>query len=187
MKLGRLKKVDLREVWKTEAQHFTPWLANEENLALLGDTIGLDLECEAVEKNVGPFRADILCKDTANDSWVLIENQVERTDHTRLGQLLTYAAGLKTVTIVWIAQRFTDEHRAEIATYRRRIEQAMQDALADGVDQGVLAVDDVPGTAFALLSLGIDLVRWFEPGGSWTAEGLADLHASLAVKMTRAH
>jgi hypothetical protein len=114
MKLGRLEKVGLRDVWKTEAQHFTPWLAKEENLALLGDTIGLDLECEAVEKDVGPFRADILCKDTANDSWVLIENQVERTDHTHLGQLLTYAAGLKTVTIVWIAQRFTDEHRAAL-------------------------------------------------------------------------
>ena len=131
MKLGRLKKVDLREVWKTEAQHFTPWLANEENLALLGDTIGLDLECEAVEKNVGPFRADILCKDTANDSWVLIENQVERTDHTHLGQLLTYAAGLKTVTIVWIAQRFTDEHRAALVAFGKNF----RSALARKVDE----------------------------------------------------
>jgi hypothetical protein len=115
MKLGRLEKItDLREVWKTEAQHFTPWLAREENLALLDDTIGLDLELEAVEKDVGPFRADILCKETATDSWVLIENQVERTDHTHLGQLLTYAAGLNAVTIVWIAKRFTDEHRAAL-------------------------------------------------------------------------
>jgi hypothetical protein len=89
-------------------------LAGEENLALLGDTIGLDLELEAVEKDVGPFRADILCKETATDSWVLIENQVERTDHTHLGQLLTYAAGLNAVTIVWIAKRFTDEHRAAL-------------------------------------------------------------------------
>ncbi|QHI68768.1 DUF4268 domain-containing protein [Tichowtungia aerotolerans] len=114
MKLGRLQKVELRDVWKTEAQHFTPWLAGEENLALLGDTIGLDLELEAVEKDVGPFRADILCKDTGTNAWVLIENQVERTDHTHLGQLLTYAAGLNTVTIVWIAKRFTDEHRAAL-------------------------------------------------------------------------
>jgi AcrR family transcriptional regulator len=97
-------------------------------------------------------------------------------DHSRVGRIVQYEY-----------HALTDEHRAEVAAYRRRIEQAMQDALADGVDQGVLAVDDVPGTAFALLSLGIDLVRWFEPGGSWTAEGLADLHASLAVKMTRAH
>lgn len=114
MNLGRLEKVELRDVWKTEAQDFTPWLAKDENIALLGDTIGFELEVEAVEKNVGPFRADILCKDTASDSWVLIENQVERTDHTHLGQLLTYAAGLNTVTIVWIAKRFTDEHRAAL-------------------------------------------------------------------------
>jgi hypothetical protein len=64
-----------------------------------------DLECEAQEKEVGPFRADILCKDTAMDNWVLIENQLERTDHCHLGQLLTYAAGLEAVTIVWIAER----------------------------------------------------------------------------------
>jgi hypothetical protein len=112
--LGRLERVDLRKVWENEAGDFTPWLAQEENIALLGDTIGIDLEVEAQEKNVGPFRADILCKDTANDQWVLIENQLERTDHTHLGQLITYAAGLSAVTIVWIADRFTDEHRAAL-------------------------------------------------------------------------
>jgi hypothetical protein len=99
-------------VWPREDTHFTPWLANEDNLALLGETIGLDLALEAQEKSVGPFRADILCRDVANDTWVLIENQIETTDHRHLGQILTYAAGLKAVTIVWIAQRFTDEHRA---------------------------------------------------------------------------
>ena len=116
MKLGRLEKIqDLRDVWKTEAQDFTPWLAGEENLgSLLGETINLDLELEAVEKDVGPFRADILCQDTDDGSLVLVENQVERTDHTHLGQLLTYAAGLNTVTIVWIAKKFTDEHRATL-------------------------------------------------------------------------
>lgn len=104
--MGRLQKVKLREAWSDEAGDFTPWLAQEENLKLLGEAIGIDLECESQEKNVGPFRADILCKDTANDSWVLIENQLERTDHSHLGQLLTYAAGLDAVTIVWIAERF---------------------------------------------------------------------------------
>ena len=112
--LGRLKKVDLREAWVSESSGFTPWLAQEENLKLLGETIGIDLELESQEKDVGPFRADSLCKDTANDNWVLIENQLERTDHTHLGQLITYAAGLQAVTIVWIAQRFTDEHRAAL-------------------------------------------------------------------------
>ncbi|MEW5926549.1 MAG: DUF4268 domain-containing protein [Gemmatimonadota bacterium] len=112
--LGRLERVSLREVWTSEATEFTPWLAQDENLALLGDSIGLELELEAQEKDVGPFRADLLCKDTATDSWVLIENQLERTDHTHLGQLMTYAAGLNAVTIVWIAERFTEEHRAAL-------------------------------------------------------------------------
>ena len=112
--LGRLEPVDLRSVWGHEEHDFTPWLAGEENLALLGDTIGLDLELDEREKAVGPFRADIVCKDTASNSWVLVENQIERTDHNHLGQLLTYAAGLDAVTIVWIADRFTDEHRAAL-------------------------------------------------------------------------
>jgi len=113
-KLGRLEKVQLREVWETEAGEFTPWLASKENIALLGEAINLDLEVEAQEKRVGPFRADILCKDTADDSWVLIENQFDRTDHGHLGQLLTYASGLKAVTIVWVAEHFTEEHRATL-------------------------------------------------------------------------
>lgn len=112
--LGKLEKVDLKTIWENEAYNFTPWLAQEENLKSLGDVIGMELELEAQEKDVGPFRADILCKNTEDDSWVLIENQIERTDHKHLGQLLTYAAGLQSVTIVWIAARFTEEHRAAL-------------------------------------------------------------------------
>lgn len=112
--LGRLEKVDLRDFWVTEAGDFTPWLAQDDNIALLGAAIAVELEVEAQEKNVGPFRADILCKDVGNEQWVLIENQLERTDHTHLGQLLTYGAGLNAVTIVWIAAKFTEEHRAAL-------------------------------------------------------------------------
>ena len=112
--LGRLARVDLRKIWTSEPGGFTPWLAREENLRLLGETLGIELELISEERSVGPFRADILCKDTATDTNVLIENQLERTDHTHLGQLLTYAAGLQAVTIVWIAERFTEEHRAAL-------------------------------------------------------------------------
>jgi hypothetical protein len=114
MEFGRLERVDPRLAWSTEAAHFTPWLAQTENLRLLSDTIGIELELEAQEKSVGPFRADILCKDTGTGNWVLIENQLERTDHTHLGQLITYAAGLKAVTIIWLANPFTEEHRAAL-------------------------------------------------------------------------
>lgn len=112
--MGRLERVELRNIWKSEAGDFTPWLANEDNIKLLGDAIGVDLEVEAQEKNVGPYRADILCKDTATGQWVLVENQLERTDHPHLGQLITYAAGLDTVTIVWISRQFTEGHRAAL-------------------------------------------------------------------------
>lgn len=112
--LGRLEKVALREIWPHEAGDFTPWLAQDHNLALLGDTLGLELVLEAQEQEVGPFKADILAKDVSTDHWVLIENQLERTDHTHLGQVLTYAAGLNAVTIVWVAEHFTEEHRATL-------------------------------------------------------------------------
>jgi len=113
--LGRLENVGLRDIWKNEAANFTPWLAQEQNIKLLSDTIGMELEVQGSEQSVGPFSADILCKDTSQpDHLVLIENQLEKTDHRHLGQLLTYAAGLKTVSVVWIASCFTDEHRAAL-------------------------------------------------------------------------
>lgn len=112
--LGKLTKIELRDIWLSESSHFTPWLAKEENLLTLGETLGLELELEAQERAVGPFRADILCKDIATNAWVLIENQLERTDHSHLGQLLTYASGLEAVTIIWIAARFTEEHRSTL-------------------------------------------------------------------------
>ena len=112
--LGTLEKVELREVWERENSDFTPWLAGEENINILGQKIGLDLEVEAQEKSVGKFKADILCKDINTDNWVLIENQLEKTNHGHLGQLLTYATGLDAVTIVWIAASFNEEHKATL-------------------------------------------------------------------------
>ena len=110
--LKQLTPVELSEVWDTEPHHFTPWLAKEENLTLLGKTLGMELELEAQEVSVGGFRADILCKNTENDSWVIIENQFETADHKHIGQILTYAAGLDAFTVIWIAKTFRNEHCA---------------------------------------------------------------------------
>lgn len=114
--LGKLVKIsDIRSVWKDEAKDFTPWLAEPENIAILGETIGIELEVDCQEKEVGPFRADILCKVVgSSDERLVIENQLEKTDHSHLGQVLTYAAGLDVLTIVWVAQSFTEEHRATL-------------------------------------------------------------------------
>lgn len=112
--LGKVEKVDLRDIWETEDKDFTPWLAEDKNISQLGDAIGIELEVESQEKNVGPFRADILARDTASTHYVLIENQLEITDHKHLGQIMTYAAGLDAFSIIWIARIFTEEHRAAI-------------------------------------------------------------------------
>lgn len=126
-KLGRIDAVDLRDVWTSEDKHFTPWLAQPENLELLGVALGIDLQLEAQEKDVGPFRADLLCKNTAEeDSWVVIENQIEKTDHKHLGQLLTYACGLHAKTVVWISAEFTEEHRAAIDWLNRIANRSVQ-------------------------------------------------------------
>ena len=113
LKLDRLQPVELRDIWQDEAQDFTPWLAKEENIAILGETLGLVLEFEAQEIYVGDFRADILCRNE-DGSRVLIENQLEKTNHDHLGKILTYSAGLDVHTIIWIAKEFREEHRAAL-------------------------------------------------------------------------
>ena len=118
--LGRLETVALREAWPHEAINFTPWLAQAENLALLAEAVGMVLELEAVEKPVESFSADILARDVVTGRWVLIENQLESTDHTHLGQILTYAGGLDAETVIWIARDFREPHRAAI-DYLNRI------------------------------------------------------------------
>lgn len=110
--LGEFQPVDLRTVWNNEATDFTPWLAKAENLEKLSKTLGMDLETTGTEQSVGAYRADLLCRDAFSGNAVLIENQLEKTNHSHLGQILTYSAGLNVKTVVWIASRFTDEHRA---------------------------------------------------------------------------
>jgi hypothetical protein len=112
--LKEIEKVEIRDIWEHEGTEFTPWLAKEDNIKLLSKAIGIELIVEAREKDVGPFSADILCKDEASGNWVLIENQLEKTDHKHLGQLLTYATGLNAATIIWVAAKFHEEHRATL-------------------------------------------------------------------------
>lgn len=112
--LSRLQKVDLRDYWKDEAKDFTPWLAEETNIELLSQTIGMDLEVLGKEEKVGNFSADILCRDINTNAYVVIENQLAHTDHTHLGQVITYCAGLNAVSFIWVAASFREEHRAAI-------------------------------------------------------------------------
>lgn len=106
--LGTLIEIDVRTAWTHEAQHFTPWLAA--HLEQLSAKIGIPLELEGVEVPVDSFSADILARNPLDNSRVLIENQLERTDHNHLGQILTYLAGLDVRTVIWIAPEFRDAH-----------------------------------------------------------------------------
>jgi hypothetical protein len=113
--LGRLVSVPLREVWAHESNEFTPWLADTANLSLLADTLNLGpLQLQGTEVPVGNFYIDILARDLEGDV-VVIENQFGATDHTHLGQIITYIAGQEgRATVVWIAQTIREEHRAAI-------------------------------------------------------------------------
>ena len=107
--LGTIERVDLREVWPHEARDFTPWLA--ENLDVLGEALGLDLKLRSAEAAVGSFSLDVLACDADGNGPVVIENQLEATDHTHLGQLLTYAAGYDAYAVIWLTREFREEHR----------------------------------------------------------------------------
>lgn len=111
VKLGTLKQVELRTIWTNEAHDFTPWLAKPENLLLLSDALDLELELEGTEVSVGPYKADVVATDNSTNCKVVIENQLERTNHNHLGQILIYAAGLGAKIIIWIAKEITDEYR----------------------------------------------------------------------------
>jgi hypothetical protein len=108
----RLRDVALRDAWKHEALSFTPWLA--QNIDHIAEAIGVPLELTGTEVAVGSFSADILARNPQNDSLVLIENQLEQTDHSHLGQIMTYLAGLDAKTVVWIAPSFREPHLSAI-------------------------------------------------------------------------
>lgn len=109
---GRLQDLPPREAWAHEAHAFTPWLA--ENIDHLSEAIGIPLELTGQEVRVETFAADILARNAQDDSVVLIENQLEVTNHTHLGQIMTYLAGLEAQTVVWIAPNFREPHLSAI-------------------------------------------------------------------------
>lgn len=111
--LGKLERIPLRKAWAHEAGEFTPWLALADNLTLLAESLGLsELELVGTEHPVGDFKVDILCTDDGGK--VIIENQLEKTNHTHLGQILTYAAGVGARKVIWLAEAFRTEHVAAL-------------------------------------------------------------------------
>ena len=122
--LAKIEQVDLRQAWPNEAQDFTPWLA--ENIAELGEALGMDLELQQTEAPVGSYSLDVLAIDLNQNRPVIIENQLEATNHTHLGQLLTYAAGYDANVIVWLTREFRDEHRQTLDWLNQRTDENTQ-------------------------------------------------------------
>lgn len=114
VKLGKITEVDVREIWKHEQYDFSKWLASEENISDLGNTLNLALTDIQTEQFVGGYRCDIICKDELTGKNVLIENQLEQTNHDHLGKIITYASGLNASVVVWIVSEAREEHASAI-------------------------------------------------------------------------
>ena len=122
MELGKLEEVDIREVWKHEQYDFSAWLAKEENICELGRILGVELNVIQTEQSVGNYRCDIFAKDDL-DRNVIIENQLESTNHDHLGKIITYASGLEASVIVWIVKEARDEHASAIEWLNQRTDE----------------------------------------------------------------
>ena len=110
--LGRLERIDPRSVWAHEAHDFTRWLL--QNGDALAEVLGIDIELTHAEHPVGRYAVDLIGRDLSNDCVLIVENQLEATDHDHLGKLITYAAGTNAETVVWIAPSIREEHRDAI-------------------------------------------------------------------------
>ena len=125
MKLGTLKEVDIRTVWAHEQYDFSKWLSEESNIALLSETLNLSLTDVNTEQLVGSFRCDIICKDELTNKTVLIENQLEQTNHDHLGKIITYASGLDASVVVWIVANARDEHSSGIEWLNKHTDESV--------------------------------------------------------------
>ena len=139
MELGRLERVEVRTVWENEARDFTPWLLDHDDH--LAEALGIDLEIEQSEHPVGNFSLDLIGRDLTNDAVLIVENQLGGTDHSHLGQILTYAAGADASSIVWIATSFREEHRQAIDWLN---EQTQENVHFFGIELQVVRIGESP-------------------------------------------
>ena len=146
--LSKLTSVDPRSVWPHEAHDFTPWLL--ENADRLAEVLGIELELTANEHPVGGFSLDLIGTDVTNNCTLIVENQLAMTDHSHLGQLITYAAGTDAATVVWMATDFREEHRQSLDFLN---EVAGDDARFFGIEINVVQIDDsTPAPLFRLVA-----------------------------------
>ena len=146
--LGRVEEVKVRDIWPHEAHDFTQWMLD--NADVLSHVLGMQLELTAAEHKVGGFALDLIGKDLASGGTVIVENQLEQTDHRHLGQLMTYAGGTDPATVVWCAPTFRDEHRAALDWLNDRTDEGTR---FFGVEIAAVRIDDSrPAPVFRLVA-----------------------------------
>jgi hypothetical protein len=123
--LSRITKINPRDIWKHEAIDFTQWLAKEENISVLCEELEINLQNIKPEASAGRYNVDIVADDIDNKRKVIIENQLEPTDHKHLGQLLTYASAYDASIIIWVVTDYTEEHRQAIDWFNRNISESI--------------------------------------------------------------
>ena len=144
---GKLTFKSPREIWPSESRDFTPWLAD--NIGLLGESLGMELELVEREVGVGSFSVDLLAKDLGTRRNVVIENQFGSTDHDHMGKLLTYGAGLDASTIIWVAETIRDEHRLTLEWLNQHTDDDIQ---FFGITVEIFQIDDSkPAFSFKLV------------------------------------
>ena len=181
IELGHISTVELRKAWPDEPQHFTPWLAAPENLALLGEALNIELEPGSTEESVGDFSADIVCTEASSGATVLIENQLEQTNHVHIGQVLTYAAGLDAVTVVWVAKTFREEHRAALDWFNQITNERYR---FFGVEIGLVKIGDSdPAPTFTVVAKPNDWSRGIRRQADSNLAS-SDLHRQFWTKLS---
>ena len=136
-KLGKIKKVDLRNIWKKEDKEFTPWL--KENIDLLSEKLGIEIIDTQTEEKIGDFKLDIIGKDVNTNKFIAVENQLESTDHNHLGQLITYSAGINAGIIIWIAKELREEHKRALEWLN---ENSISEISFFGVEVHAISIDN---------------------------------------------
>ncbi len=157
MELGRIKEIDVRRVWAHEQYDFSAWLAKEENIKLLGDELNLSLVDIETEKFVGAYRCDILCKDEFSGKTVLIENQLEQTNHDHLGKIITYASGLDAGVVVWIVSSVREEHSSAVQWLNKHTDEELDFFLIEV--HAYTIGDSVPAPLFKIIEQPNDFAK----------------------------
>ena len=163
MKISRLQEVDIRKLWKHEQYDFSAWLAEDENIELLNEKLGLTLVDINTEAYVGAYRCDIVAVDETTGIKVIIENQLENSNHDHLGKIITYASGLDAKVIVWIVKEARDEHRSAIEWLNNNTVQDINFFLIE--IHAYKIGDSEPAPMFQIIEEPNDFIKGVKPDG----------------------